>query len=68
MTRGASCTKRLNLKVDEWVKNEVKVMAAEINPDRPRIQDVLQVAIMIRKSDPRLWRTYVSRLLAEKSR
>ena len=61
-------TKRFNLKVEEWVKNEIKVMATEINPDRPRVQDVLQVAIMIRRSDPRLWRMYVNRLLAEKPR
>jgi len=60
--------KRFNLRVDEWVKNEVKIMAAEINPDRPRVQDVLEVAIMIRKSDPRIWRTYVNRLLVERAR
>jgi hypothetical protein len=60
--------KRFNLLVEEWVKNEVKLMATEINPDRPRVQDVLEVAIMIRRSDPHTWRLYVNRLLSSRRR
>jgi hypothetical protein len=58
--------KRLNLRVEEHVKDEIKVMAAEINPDRPRVQDVLEVAILIRRSDPQTWRVYVNKLLASR--
>lgn len=68
MTPVVSRKKRLNIRAEEWIKNEIKVMAAEIDPDRPRIQDVLEVAIYIRRHDPRLWRVFVERLLAEKPR
>jgi len=60
--------KRFNLRVDPWVKDEVRIMAAEINPERPMVQDVLEVAILIRRSDPRLWKMYVQRYLASKGR
>ncbi|MEM2233724.1 MAG: hypothetical protein QXP81_09335 [Nitrososphaerota archaeon] len=56
--------RRFNLMVDEHVKVRAKQIAAEIDPQRPRIQDVLMVAIMIHDSDPRTWNYYVTRYLA----
>ncbi|MEM2068416.1 MAG: hypothetical protein QXE50_05815 [Nitrososphaerota archaeon] len=56
--------KRFNLRISEDLKEEVKKMALEINPDRPRVEDVLRIAVMIRESEPRVWRHYVLRLNA----
>jgi len=59
--------KRFNLKVPEEVKVRVRQMAVEINPERPRVADVLAIAIMIHDGDPLLWRSYITKYTAEKT-
>lgn len=60
--------KRFNLVVDEEIKEQIKAIALEINPDRPRVQDVLELIIMIRNSDPRTYKIYLQKFLASRRR
>lgn len=60
--------KRFNLVVDEKIKEQIKAIALEINPDRPRVQDVLELIIMIRNSDPRTYKIYLQKFLANRRR
>jgi hypothetical protein len=63
MTPEVPQTKRFNLKVPEEIKIRIRQIALEINPERPRVSDVLAIAIMIHDSDPVLWRSYVTKYM-----
>ncbi|MEM2941448.1 MAG: hypothetical protein QW304_07870 [Thermoproteota archaeon] len=53
---------RVNLVLDADTYKKVMAMCREIDSSRPRIEDILSIALLIRESDPRLWDSYVIRL------
>lgn len=53
---------RFNIYVMPAVKEEVKKICREINPEKPLVEDLLRIAILLYRSDPRYFRILTQRL------